>query len=76
MMLGAEVAAEVRGGRVAEIDHILAMQVPCTRGHVIRRERLDQWRFPATPTAPLRMVVGVDPSDRGHGMPAASSWPA
>ncbi|OFJ52203.1 hypothetical protein BEL07_18685 [Mycolicibacterium grossiae] len=36
-------------------------------GNVIRREWLDQWRLPATPTAPLRTVVGVDPSDSGYG---------
>lgn len=36
-------------------------------GNVIRREWIDQWRIPAMPAAPVRTVIGVDPSDSGEG---------
>jgi phage terminase large subunit-like protein len=36
-------------------------------GNMIRREWLDGWRLSALPAAPLRTVVGVDPSDSGEG---------
>lgn len=36
-------------------------------GGLITREWLDSWRLPATPVAPIKTAVGVDPSDSGIG---------
>ncbi|PVB44280.1 terminase large subunit domain-containing protein [Mycobacteroides abscessus] len=36
-------------------------------GGLVKREWLDTWRLPAAPLAPIKTVVGVDPSDSGSG---------
>lgn len=36
-------------------------------GGLVKREWLDVWRLPAAPLAPVKTVVGVDPSDSGSG---------
>jgi hypothetical protein len=36
-------------------------------GGLIKREWLDTWRLAVAPPAPLKVVVGVDPSDSGTG---------
>lgn len=45
-------------------------------GGLIKQDWLDQWRLPAAPSHPLRVVIGVDPADSGErdaaGVVAAS----
>ncbi|MDV3291917.1 terminase large subunit domain-containing protein [Mycobacterium avium] len=36
-------------------------------GGLVKREWLDQWRLPAAPRGPVKVVVGVDPADSGSG---------
>lgn len=36
-------------------------------GGLIRRQWLDDWRLPAAPRGPVKVVVGVDPADSGEG---------
>ncbi|MBM4536277.1 hypothetical protein GS433_17970 [Rhodococcus hoagii] len=36
-------------------------------GGLVKRTWFDNWRLPAAPAAPVRTVVGVDPSDSGRG---------
>jgi hypothetical protein len=36
-------------------------------GGLIRREWFDMWRLSAMPSAPVKTVIGVDPSDSGTG---------
>lgn len=42
--------------------------VPSTpEGGLIKSAWLDQWRLPAAPSGPIKVVVGVDPADSGEG---------
>ncbi|MFV8050374.1 terminase large subunit domain-containing protein [Mycobacterium sp. 48b] len=64
----AEDFAEIRRGVGERVWAAMYLGVPSTpEGGLIKSAWLDTWRLPAAPLAPIKTVVGVDPSDSGSG---------
>lgn len=64
----AEDFAEIRRGVGERVWAAMYLGVPSTpEGGLIKSAWLDAWRLPAAPLAPIKTVVGVDPSDSGSG---------
>ena len=59
-----EIEAEV-GSRAWAAMYLGTPSTP--EGGLIKRQWLDDWRLPAAPSGPLKVVVGVDPADSGEG---------
>lgn len=59
-----EIRAEV-GSRAWAAMYLGTPSTP--EGGLIKRQWLDDWRLPAAPSGPVKVVVGVDPADSGEG---------
>jgi hypothetical protein len=59
-----EIKAEV-GSRAWAAMYLGTPTTP--EGGLIKAAWIDQWRLPAAPSGPVKVVVGVDPADSGEG---------
>jgi hypothetical protein len=60
--------ADIRQAVASRSWYALYQGVPTApEGNLIRSEWLDGHRLPSAPPRPVKTVVGVDPSDSGHG---------